>query len=252
MAGRLRRSMFRLSSIKRPFIHGGSNSRQDSGPYPSTSKESSMEPRARSPSLSPKRESVAASPMYSVKKVASPSPSPSYGGSAGGVINSQPKAVDEYLKDKPTTQPRSPETEPKAVVGKAMKKVIDSDCHGESSKTTMTSHKHEPNTIKIAGENHGAVMEIFELKGEGGDMIEKKETFRRTSNRKAKDQNKEGCKEKKGESTYLNSNVQGVNNSILYGASLAHHDPVRAKIGCAVFLYPQHTHTHMDSTRLLG
>ncbi|XP_023540123.1 uncharacterized protein LOC111800588 [Cucurbita pepo subsp. pepo] len=225
MAGRLRRSMFRLSSFKRPFIHGGSNSRQDSGRYPSTSKESSMEPRARSPSVSPKRESVAASPTYSVKKVASPSPSPSYGGSSGGVMSSQPKAVDEYVKDKPTTQPRSPETEPKAVVGKAMKKVTDSDRHVESSKRTMTSHKHEPNTIKIAGENHGAVMEIFELKGEERDMIEKKERFRRTLSSKANDQNKEGSKDHRGESTYLNSNVQGVNNSILYGASLAHHDP---------------------------
>ena len=108
-----------------------------------------------------------------------------------------------------------------------------SDRYHESSKT-LSSHKGQlqPNAINIKGENVGAVMEIVESsKREGGHMIKKiKETARGilNNNDMANDQNNEASKAPNSSmptNTFLNSNFQSVNNSLLYNANLTHRDP---------------------------
>lgn len=114
-----------------------------------------------------------------------------------------------------------------------------SDRYPETGKTTSSQKQQQqkPNAINISGENLGAVMEIVQSpKREGGHIIRKKES--RGSTLHSNDQNNEHSKDQKGKeatssssssslpaNTFLNSNFQSVNNSLLYNASLAHRDP---------------------------
>lgn len=238
MAGRFGRSFYRFSSVNRPQAPGVNPSAQDSAQfngrqYPSATRDTSLEPRARSPPpLSPRRDQpLPASPTYSIKKATSPPSSPPYRSTTARVISSPTKTVDEYPTYKPTVQPRSPEAKQKPAIHKMVDKVTKSDRHHESSKTTSSHKMQQPNAINIKGENIGAVMEIVESsKREGGHVIKKKETTRGILNNNdiGNDQNNEASKTHNSSmptNTFLNSNFQSVNNSLLYNATLAHRDP---------------------------
>ncbi|XP_038879901.1 uncharacterized protein LOC120071611 isoform X2 [Benincasa hispida] len=232
MAGRNFGRLYRFSSANRPLAPSAANtSGQDSAQYDgrqyrSATRDTSLEPRARSPPpLSPRRDQpLPASPTYSIKKATSPPPSPPYRAPAARVISSPPKTVDEYSK--------SPEAKQKPAIQKTVDKVTKSDRHHESSKTVSSHKVQQPNAINIKGDNVGAVMEIVESsKREGaGHVIKKKETARELLNKDnfANDQYNEASKTPNSsmpKSTFLNSNFQSVNNSLLFNATLAHRDP---------------------------
>ncbi|KAL0547721.1 hypothetical protein IC582_012146 [Cucumis melo] len=241
MAGRNFGRMYRFSSANRPLAPATNTSGQDSAQYdrrqyPSATRDTSLEPRSSPPRISLRKDDppLPASPTYSIKKATSPPSSPPYRGMAAREISSPPKMVDEYPKYKPITQPRSPEAKQKPGIHKTttVEKVTKSDRYHEPSKTVSSHKGQQPNAINIKGENVGAVMEIVESsKREGGHMIKKiKETARGilNNNDMANDQNNEASKTTNSSmptNTFLNSNFQSVNNSLLYNANLTHRDP---------------------------
>ncbi|KAI3741403.1 hypothetical protein L1987_59075 [Smallanthus sonchifolius] len=90
------------------------------------------------------------------------------------------------------------------------------------------------NTITIAGENKGAIMKITPFstkKHEPGNNINiTRHNPITSSNGETPDTDSQGKNKNQNsnplmKTSFLNCNVQGVNNSILYNCSINHHDP---------------------------
>ncbi|XP_023521993.1 uncharacterized protein LOC111785865 [Cucurbita pepo subsp. pepo] len=83
------------------------------------------------------------------------------------------------------------------------------------------THQQQSDVINIKGENVGAVMHITQS-SDATETHKKKPTVSYSSENE-KDSNKSSSN-MPGKS-FMNSNFQGVNNSILYNSSLSHRDP---------------------------
>ncbi|XP_059458090.1 vegetative cell wall protein gp1 [Corylus avellana] len=105
-------------------------------------------------------------------------------------------------------------------------------------KVSDNSEEMRMRVITIAGENKGAFMELIHSpqkhhnkKGNGGKTQSHgsdSESYNTSSDKEGNQKSQKG-KAKTSSSlpmnAFMNSNVQGVNNSILYNASCTHHDP---------------------------
>eukprot|EP00258_Populus_trichocarpa_P034019 XP_024450038.1 extensin [Populus trichocarpa] len=132
---------------------------------------------------------------------------------------------------------------------------------GNRKKNSSDSEDGGMKVITIAGENKGAFMEVIRSpkkqvfegtshflhkkgnpKSEGSDSSSSEE-----GNSKKKDKNPNGkAMGPSPLSSFMNSNVQGVNNSIVYNSSCSHHDPgvhvalSRKPAGAAAFHVKDH------------
>lgn len=108
----------------------------------------------------------------------------------------------------------------------------------ETSKKNSDSEDAGMRIITIAGENKGAIMEFGKKTHSFGDnphrlqMTKDNPTIQSdgeksgsNSDGKSKSINKNHKSKSPLMSAVMNSNVQGVNNSILYNCSTSHHDP---------------------------
>ncbi|XP_015869615.3 vegetative cell wall protein gp1 isoform X1 [Ziziphus jujuba] len=109
----------------------------------------------------------------------------------------------------------------------------------------LTEYEDGMKIITIAGENRGAFMEVIQSPnkkqpagGENSSYLHKKGTHVVRKNGSDAETNSstssdEGSPNRKGKakqkalpmSAFMNSNVQGINNSIVYNSSCTHHDP---------------------------
>lgn len=118
---------------------------------------------------------------------------------------------------------------------------------GHRKKFSSDSDESGMRVITITGENRGAVMELISnssnkhgfhgtphhlhKKGNGNSAKTGEESHSDTSSSSEDGKGKKKMKEKGGKSkakpmsAYLNSNVQGVNSSIMFNSTCHHHDP---------------------------
>ncbi|KAH6814890.1 hypothetical protein C2S51_023908 [Perilla frutescens var. frutescens] len=90
----------------------------------------------------------------------------------------------------------------------------------EKKKKASDSEDLGVRVITIAGENRGALMEI------SYSSFKKSSKINGKAAKKANDgEDDESQSPLQATATFLNSNVQGVNNSIVYNSSCSHHDP---------------------------
>ncbi|XP_065873234.1 SH3 domain-containing protein C23A1.17 [Euphorbia lathyris] len=137
----------------------------------------------------------------------------------------------------------------KSSIGNSGKKETPKD-HGQGKeKSHQKKLNSEPEkggmrVITIAGENKGAYMEVIRSPNRKNQVFEgishnlQKSSGSSSSSSSSSSEEEEGRFKKKMEksqkgktmssgfmSTFMNSNVQGVNNSIVYNSSCSHHDP---------------------------
>lgn len=120
--------------------------------------------------------------------------------------------------------------------------------------------------ITIAGENRGAYMELVQsqkkhqpnylhkkgnsIKVDGGESESSSAADEGKINKKDKN-NKGRTKSSIPVAAYMNSNVQCVNNSLLYHASCSHHDPgVRLSLSKKPFGEGYHVKEHVDDRNI--
>ncbi|KAI3693471.1 hypothetical protein L6452_33306 [Arctium lappa] len=107
----------------------------------------------------------------------------------------------------------------------------------EASKKHLDSEDLGMRIITIAGENKGAIMDLTPNKTHNNfgnnphSLHTKKDNLTASSDGETNSDGKSKAKNKKSKSplmnstAIMNSNVQGVNNSIMYNCSTTHHDP---------------------------
>nr|XP_018631264.1 proline-rich receptor-like protein kinase PERK2 [Nicotiana tomentosiformis] len=161
------------------------------------------------------------------------------------------ESPQKYPETNPLFRPPPPEKEPKrAPVEEETKKLMLGQGTAGNSSSKMnekaatdskkvTELKKLPRRlVTLIGENKGAIMVLSPnstkksyTNGFGGKSQtvggnkEEGQTHVKGSNKKKEDQNEMNTMEMEESTLFINSNVQGVNNSILDDSSLTHHDP---------------------------
>ncbi|XP_076955725.1 uncharacterized protein LOC143630645 [Bidens hawaiensis] len=138
-----------------------------------------------------------------------------------------PLVLPSALKQKPYNHESPPEYRQKAMIVQETKENPKNSSNGRHMTTRKPeTHKKQDdasmkNTITIAGDNKGAIMNItpFSKTPESGNIINKSSNGESTSG-KNKNSNPSLLKH-----SFHNSNVQGVNNSMLFNYTISHHDP---------------------------
>ncbi|KAF5451788.1 hypothetical protein F2P56_026860 [Juglans regia] len=149
----------------------------------------------------------------------------------GGNGDSQKENGEFY---KPNNVPIGKEEASKEVQAKEIKEK-------SKGKKNWDSEEMGMRVITIAGENKGAFMELIQSKKKHEAVVDKKgndktqshgsesESIRSSSDKEGNPKKEKGHRGKvtgsKPMSSFMNSNVQSVNNSILYNCSCTHHDP---------------------------
>ncbi|KAI3787429.1 hypothetical protein L1987_41891 [Smallanthus sonchifolius] len=97
----------------------------------------------------------------------------------------------------------------------------------ETHKKHWDSEDAGKNIITIAGENKGAIMNItpFSDKQHNFGNNRHKPTTSNNGETDSEAKNKNQNSDSLLKTSFLNSNVQGVNNSIIFNCSISHHDP---------------------------
>nr|XP_009794985.1 PREDICTED: proline-rich receptor-like protein kinase PERK2 [Nicotiana sylvestris] len=160
------------------------------------------------------------------------------------------ESPQQYPETRPLFRPPPPEKEPKRapLVEETKKLMLGQEATGNSSKMNgkATTDNKKVTELKIlprrlvtlTGENKGAIMVLSPnstkksyTNGFGGKSQtvggnkEEGQTHVKGSNKKKEDQSEMNAMEMEESTLFINSNVQGVNNSILDDSSLTHHDP---------------------------
>ncbi|KAI3694005.1 hypothetical protein L1987_76963 [Smallanthus sonchifolius] len=143
------------------------------------------------------------------------------------------------LKQKPFDDNSPPEYNQKTIHVQEKPKTSSTAFNGggvhahNSTRKPETHRKHwdsedaGKNIITIAGENKGAIMNITPLSDKQHDFSNNRHKPTTSNNgetdsdAKNKNQNSDSLLK----TSFLNSNVQGVNNSIIFNCSISHHDP---------------------------
>lgn len=104
----------------------------------------------------------------------------------------------------------------------------------DNKKVSTKFEKLPKRLVTLIGENKGAIMVLnpnstkksyTNVFGGKSQTIGNKEEGETGSKKKKEDQNDMNTMEMEESTLFINSNVQGVNNSILDDSSLTHHDP---------------------------
>ncbi|WCJ31075.1 oxidoreductases acting on NADH or NADPH [Euphorbia peplus] len=164
----------------------------------------------------------------------------------------QKTSSTDHNKPKTRTNGSPPEKDSgdthKSGIGHSGKKETPKD-HGQSKdknhhkKMNSESEKGGMRVITIAGENKGAYMEVIRspskkthvFEGISHNLHKNSSSSSSSSSSSEEEEDRQRKKMEKGQngkkmssgfmSTFMNSNVQGVNNSIVYNSSCSHHDP---------------------------
>lgn len=137
-------------------------------------------------------------------------------------------SLEKRHEPEPMVRPRSPpEVQQKSVLyqkttsEKPAKNDHRASEYSSGKPQQKQTHQQQSDVINIKGENVGAVMHITQS-SDATETHKKKPTVSYSSENE-KDSNKSSSN-MPGKS-FMNSNFQGVNNSILYNSSLSHRDP---------------------------
>lgn len=206
-------------------------------------------------------------------------PSPTY---SPTITRPAARTTPQSPKTKPTASPPSPLTLPPAqmkpnvdTVAEQKNLLIQKTFENPNKHTFMSREKkisdyEEMGTkvLTIAGENKGAFMELTQSpkKKEVGEnsysLLYNKafKTGKKDESSSSSDDNEENNKSHKEEakhglpvpmsSAFMNSNIQGVNNSIMFNSSCTHHDPgvhlalLRKPAGGGFHVKDDHTGLH--------
>ncbi|KAL8198048.1 hypothetical protein R6Q57_027481 [Mikania cordata] len=167
-------------------------------------------PRATPSSIVPKEPRPSASPT--IPRVTSTSPPPSL-----------------LLLPSPQLSTYQPEYEQKTVLTQEKKeKPNGRQVKGEILKKSSDYENTRVRIITIAGENQGAIMDLTPFSKKTRGNIKKDNPALSNDGDSKSGNDSEGKKKNLKSKTLraiMNSNVQGVNNSILYNCSTSHHDP---------------------------
>ncbi|XP_022147442.1 proline-rich receptor-like protein kinase PERK2 [Momordica charantia] len=123
----------------------------------------------------------------------------------------------------PTIRSRSPpEVEQKSIHYPKVEKPTKPDhrpSEYNSGKPQYKQQQQQSDVITIKGENVGAIMHITQS-SDGTEMVKKK-----PSTESGNDDEKGNKSSSLPAKSFMNSNFQGVNNSVLYNSSFSHRDP---------------------------
>ncbi|OIT06785.1 hypothetical protein A4A49_06972 [Nicotiana attenuata] len=218
----------------------------------------SPETKTRAPPSSSLTTSSFPKPVASPPKTAAPTaPTTTVTASTTATTTLSPRTIkplnespQKYPETKPLFHPPPPEKEPRSapLEEETKKLMLGQGTAGNSSKMNekgaidnkkITEPKILPRRlVTLIGENKGAIMVLTPnstkksyTNGFGGKSQtvggnnEEGQTHVKGSNKKKEDQSEMNTMEMEESTLFINSNVQGVNNSILDDSSLTHHDP---------------------------
>lgn len=159
----------------------------------------------------------------------------------------------QETKEKPRMSPKNSNSDPlPKYIGESHNGKREGSKHAHSKdkgnhKNSSDSEDFRMRVITIAGENKGAIMELspsmkkydygnnpqslnkngnFRTWGEGEKSGSDSSSSSEEGRSKTKDKSlKATAKQSPPMHAFMNSNVQGVNNSVLYNVSCSHHDP---------------------------
>ncbi|KAG9133589.1 hypothetical protein Leryth_027306 [Lithospermum erythrorhizon] len=138
----------------------------------------------------------------------------------------QTTVITQERNGKPKVMPRVPDT---YEFMETTYKYIGQDGEGKDAHEKITDAEQSgTRVIRLAGENHGAIMELSPSRTKGN------RNGRKTGTDYGKGNEEESSNKKNNKSmaiqappltAFMNSNVQGMNNSIVYNTSCTHNDP---------------------------